>query len=227
MNLKEREFQEISNSHWQFFGCFMQQNPNAVLSLNRLINNHNFKNIIELGTHDGGLSTLFAIYCFGSNFNAFASHANEPSLYKNKTHHKDPKKFYTFDIFLRDIPRIKLITELGAIFKQIDFLNNVDHIEYVKSLISLPGKTLLLCDGGDKIKEFEIYSSSLKTGDIIMAHDWAKDEEAFNKIKDNNIWNCWESKWERGIKESCEKNNIRQIYSEEFDSCVWFCGVKI
>lgn len=42
----------------------MQQTPNAVLSVNRLLNDNNFKRILEIGTFDAGLSTFLALYCF-------------------------------------------------------------------------------------------------------------------------------------------------------------------
>lgn len=232
--LLELERSQIQNSHWPFFGCFMQQNPQAVLSLNRLLNAHNFSTIIELGTHDGGLSTLFALYCFGSKYPAESPDPNEPSLYKNRTHHKSPKSFYTFDLFLRDVPRIRMLIELGATFHRLDFLKDAYSIEYIGGVIRSPGTTLLLCDGGNKKKEFEIYAPFLKEGDVIMAHDWAFDEEAFNKNKKEGIWVGWESRWENGsgadqqfgIKDVCVKNGIVQVYEEEFDKCVWFCGVK-
>lgn len=212
----------------------MQQTPNAVLSLNRLLNEHNFSTIIELGTHDGGLSTLFALYCLGSTMPAVAENKNEPSLYKNQTHHKQPKKFYTFDICLRDIPRVYLLTQMGATFDRVDFLNDENTIAKIGGLIALPGRTLILCDGGDKKKEFSIYSKYLKSGDVIMAHDWAYNEEANRKNKEAGIWAGWESSWEDGIAESqqfglkliCEQYGIEPIHREEFDKSVWFCGLK-
>lgn len=233
MNLLNNEQQQIQRFHWSFFGCFMQQTPEAVLSLNRLLNQHNFDTIIELGTHDGGLSSLFALYCWGSRRHAHASHQGEPSLYKNSTHHKSPKIFYTFDIFERDVPRLEMLKAMGAVFKKIDFLEDPKNIEYVRSLIKDGDKVLLLCDGGNKKKEFELYAPSLKPGDFIMAHDWAKDQAAFEKNKTAGIWYGWETKWEDGVgdqdfglKAVCEKNNIEQVYAEEFDKAVWFCGRK-
>jgi hypothetical protein len=223
--LLENDKTQIANMHWSFFGCYMQQTPNAVMSFNRLINEYNFTNIIELGTHDGGLSSLFAMYCYGSKSPAYAEKAGEPSLYKNQTHHKQPKNFYTFDNVLRDIPRLQFLIQMGAIFKKIDFLDDKDSIEYVGSIIKQPGISLLLCDGGNKIKEFDMYSDSLKSGDFIMAHDWAYDSEAFKKIKERGIWNGHETWWD-DIKDACKRNKIKQVHAEEFDDVVWFCGRK-
>lgn len=211
--------------HWSFFGSFMQQTPNAVLSLNRLLNAENFDTIIELGTHDGGLSTLFALYCLGSRMPAQADNPNEPSLYKNRTHHKRPKTFYTFDYVRRDNARIHLLEQMLAQFGQVDFLNDQAVINRIGSIITAGGRTLLLCDGGDKPKEFSLYSPFLKTGDIIMAHDYADTEAKFAQIKARGIWHGLETKWS-DIEEACFKHNIHQIYEEEFDDSVWFCGIK-
>lgn len=231
--LKQIEQENIAQLHWPFFGCFMQQTPEAVLSLNRLLNFVNFDTIIELGTHDGGLSSLFALYCHGSNNKAYASHEGEPSLYKNHTHHKSPKQFYTFDIFERDIPRLNMLRVLGAKAEKLDFLNNPEGIEYVRRLITEGGRVLLLCDGGDKRKEFELYAPALKRGDIIMGHDWAKDEASFAALKGRGIWSNWETKWEDddtstnfGLKKICHTNDIVQVLPEEFDNVAWFCGLK-
>jgi cephalosporin hydroxylase len=232
--LKNLEQQFVQNSHWPFFGCFMQQTPNAVLSLNRLLNAHNFDCIIELGTHDGGLSSLFALYCLGSQMPASAESPSEPSLYKNQTHHKRPKKFYTFDNELRDIPRLNLLIQMGSVFKQVDFLNDANIIAEIRQIIATSGSVLLLCDGGNKKKEIELYSPALKRGDFVMTHDFMKDETSAQKIREAGIWQPWETRWENGIgpnqqfgiKEACVANGIERVYAEEFDSSVWFCGVK-
>ena len=223
--LKEHEQGAVRMSHWSFFGCYMQQTPNAVLSLNRLLNAYNFDTIIELGTHDGGLSTLFALYCYGSNRKATAGHENEPSLYKNNHHNKSPKQFHTFDYVLRDIPRTDFLKSLGANFQQLDFLTSQENIEYIGNLIKNGGSTLVLCDGGNKPREFELFSPFLKTGDMIMSHDWAYDKNEFEKVKQRGIWYGLETEWVQ-IKDSCEKYNIEQICKEEFDDSVWFCGLK-
>lgn len=42
----------------------------------------------------------------------------------------------------------------------------------VSKLIQDPGVVLLLCDGGNKVEEFKLFSPLLKAGDFIMAHDY-------------------------------------------------------
>ena len=223
--LLDVQLQQIKNAHWSFFGNFMQQTPEAVLSLNRLLNAHNFDTIIELGTHDAGLSMLFALYSLNSRIRCECDNPMEPVLYKNNTHHKSLKTFYTFDNTIRDKGSIFLLQNMGTIFEKRDILNDQPSIDYIGSIIKNGGRVLLMCDNGNKVKEFNIYSKFLKPNDFIMAHDYGKDEESFKKIKENNIWFTQETKWD-DIRESCEKHGIIPIYQEEFDKSVWFCGVK-
>ena len=216
--LKNFEQRQTDNLYWCFFGGWCQQNPQAVLSINRLLNFYNFNTIIELGTHTGGLSILLALHCLQYNL-------------KNSA---DPKTLHTFDNQIRDQDAIKILVHLAAKFERRDILHSQPDIDYVRNLIASSAPTLLLCDNGDKKKEFELYAPSLKRGDIVMLHDWAFDESARRRNVNDKIWTAWETRWENGekdteqfgIKEICEKNNIEQIHAEEFDSCVWFCGIK-
>ena len=224
-NLEEIELSQIKNGHWSFFGSFMQQTPMAVLALNKLINAHNFDTIIEFGTHDAGLSLLFSIYCFGSKIPATSDNLNEPILYKNDTISKSPKRFYTFDITVRDKNWSSFCKNLGAEIVIGDILTNQKLIDEIGALITNSGKVLILGDNGNKVKEFEIYSKYLKPGDFFMLHDWSYDQSTFEENKKNNIWFSMETNFEL-IKDIMNANNIVQVYSNIFDKTAWFCGVK-
>ena len=233
--LANAEANAIANQHVPFFGCFAQQHPATFQSLNRLLLAHDFTNIVEFGTHDGGLSTLLALYCLGSRQPARAGHDNEPSLYKNQTHHKSPKQFYSFDNVLRDIPRIELLVAMGAKFAQVDLLNDAKVTAAIGEIIAQPGTTLVLCDGGNKVQEVALYAPFLKKGDFIMAHDWARDRAHHKQLKESGTWCSWESWWDeapidagdrQGLKRPCEMNGVVQVYSDEFDGVAWFCGRK-
>ncbi len=223
--MTEQEQKCISNMHLPFFGCFMQQHPNAPRAINQLLLENNFTNIIELGTHDGGLSVFLALYCYLSKNIATSQNSNEPVLYKNRTHHKSPKSFYTFDNVIRDQSIVNLIEALGGKFHEFDILTNEMCVSYVGKLIQNEGRTLLLCDNGDKVKEFNIYSKFLKPGDVIMSHDFFKNENDFEDAKRANKWFSWETK-PHEINQACLYNKIKQCYQEIFDECFWFCGIK-
>ena len=44
--------------------------------------------------------------------------------------------------------------------------------EHIKENMEQLDKTLIFCDGGNKIKEFAMYAPLLKSGDRIAVHDW-------------------------------------------------------
>ncbi len=234
--LQAHEQSLIRIGHQSFYGAFAQQRPSAFLSFNRLLNAHNFDTIIECGMHDGGLSTMFALYCYLSRRPAVCDNPKEPVLYKNRTHHRSPKRFYTYDIVVRDKTAAAVIEELGGTFEQRDTLTDQSSIDHIKALVSDPasGSVLFLCDGGNKKLEMELYSPALKSGDFIMCHDWAYDAAAFERNKQEGIWFSWETRWKSGegpdqqfgIREICERNGIEQVYAEEFDPSVWFAGRK-
>jgi hypothetical protein len=223
MTIEEAKY--VRNLHIPFFGCFMQQHPNAPRAINQLLLKYNFSTIIELGTHDAGLSTLLALYCYLSKMPASCENFKEPVLYKNNTHHKFPKSFYTFDNVIRDQNAINIIKALGAQFLQYDILTNEKCITTIGSLIQNNGRTLLLCDNGDKVKEFNIYSKFLKKGDIIMSHDFFENDEEFEKSKSEGRWFSCETKMQ-DIKKACLDNKIIRVHSDIFNECFWFCGMK-
>ena len=41
----------------------------------------------------------------------------------------------------------------------------------------LKGKTIVLCDGGDKPREFKTFSKYLKKGDLILGHDFSRNKD--------------------------------------------------
>lgn len=223
MDYLDIEKKHIQDQHYPFFGCFAQQSPNAFLALNRLLNCRNFDTIIEFGTHDGGLSTLFALYCFLSKKPALVSKDNTLMAYKNDTHHKSPKQFYTFDNVVRDANMSEFIQQLGSKVIISDIFDS-GTIEYIKKIIENGGKTLLLCDNGCKVREFEIYAPLLKTGDFLMLHDFFYSEEDFERVKSRKEWFSCEVLLDN-IKENISKLGFKQVYQENFDSSFW-CALE-
>ena len=66
---------------------------------------------------------------------------------------------------------------------------------------------LVLCDGGNKIDEFNLFSNHLKTNDVIMAHDFALNKDVFDKNIKGKVWDyleCSQSQIEGSIK----RNNL-------------------
>ena len=129
-------------------------------------------------------------------------------------------KLVCYDITFQD-----KCVDNGIDFRQGDCFNS-DVIEEIKSLINRPGKTLLLCDGGNKEREFEVYSPFLKEGDIIMLHDYAHTGTEYEYIKEMIGWETpYESSYDN-IKNSVALNNLIPYQYELFKSVLWGSFIK-
>lgn len=185
----------------------MSQNDNAVPTFDKLFKKLEDEEtpvarIIELGTFHGGLSVFLGIYCFMKNI-----------------------PFITYDIQ----PFVNSINNVKQLFKtlKVDYrLKNInDCHDEITSEIKKPGLTLLLCDGGDKVNEFNVFSDYIKPGDVIMAHDYAHDDKTFNDKIKNKLWNWHEIKYSQ-IETACNRNNLKDFMREDFENAVWVCKRK-
>lgn len=95
----------------------------------------------------------------------------------------------------------------------------------VKEFIKSEGLTIILCDGGHKIGEFNLLSNFMKDGDIIMAHDYAQDYEIFKKEIFQKIWN-WCEITENDILPSVYKNKLKSFNQDKFKKAAWVCKIK-
>lgn len=100
-----------------------------------------------------------------------------------------------------------------------------DDFDNVEDYISGKGQVLVLCDGGNKIKEFEVFSRMLKSGDIIMAHDYSRDENLYQAYIKNHVWRWCEIQY-KDIALSVETQNLEPVLTEEFQEAVWTCWKK-
>ncbi len=231
LSLHEQAAIRAGSTFW--FGTLCQQNPNVLVSINRLLNAHSFDTIIELGTCAGGLSLPLALYCCMSAHKLVSSDPNDASHFVNLSHHKQPRRFFTFDNVERDRAVHTLLRELGA-FPFIQDTLDEANADGIRSLIKNGKSILLLCDGGNKKRELDLYGGSLKSGDFIMLHDWAYDEVTFERNKREGIWRSWEVRMEDGegegqqfgVDKLLERHDIEPIYADEFDKVAWLCGRK-
>lgn len=217
----------IKSGHIPVFGAFAQQLPQAFLFFNRILNSYDFSQIIELGTGHGGISLFLSLYSLLSRTPIDSEFPDAEYLrtYHYGSHHKTPKEFFTFDCKEGDKNVSKIINSMGCRFEKRDILSNKTDEEYIGSLIAKKGRTLLLVDNGNKIKEFDMYSKYLKPGDIIMTHDFCQDEELRKFRKDNDICHWCEIQY-KDIEIPCQRENIKQIHQKDAQDAAWFCGIK-
>ena len=97
--------------------------------------------------------------------------------------------------------------------------------DVVEDYISGKGQVLVLCDGGNKIKEFDVFSKLLKSGDIIMAHDYSRDEDLFQAYIKNHVWRWCEIQY-KDIAMAVDANNLEPVLTEDFQEAVWTCWKK-
>lgn len=158
---------------------------------------NDFSTIVEIGFHRGALSLW---------------------LHRNK---KSKTKLVCYDITFEP----KEINDNAIDFRQGDCFNQ-QIIDEIKALIQTPGKTLLLCDGGHKEREFEVYAPFLKKGDVIMAHDYAHSEADYAVVKESLGWQTAAESNYVNIEQSVNDNNLEPYNYELFKNVLWGAFIK-
>lgn len=158
-----------------------------------------FDRIIEIGTDIGGL-TLF--------------------IHLNK---KDECELISYDILesINKVPKkYKIDFRIGDCFSEKTF-------NEIKNLIIEPSKRiLLLCDGGNKNREFNTFCKFIKPNDVIMCHDFSESPQDFTIIKDNTGWIHSSESDLQSINESINKYNLDKFHYNEFKSVIWGSFIK-
>jgi 23S rRNA U2552 (ribose-2'-O)-methylase RlmE/FtsJ len=195
---------EHNDSISTYRGWGAQQNYNAFEVFYNFMKEVKPKRILEIGTSLGGLTQ-------------FLQYSSDELKLNTKILSLDIHEHSWYD----DIIKMGVDLRIENIFK--DGFNDIPQ-EY-KDFINGEGITVILCDGGDKIREFNLLSNFIKKGDYILAHDYAYDKELFDREINQKIWN-WHEISESDIKDSCEKNNLIDYERETFQSVVWVCKIK-
>lgn len=186
-----------------FFHLWMSQNQNGPIAFDTLFksfinNGKKIGRIIEIGTAHGGLAVLFGVFACAYGC-----------------------KSITYDI--ADTPNYKdLFERLSIDFRQKDVFGDR---EALITDIQQEGATILFCDGGNKIREFNEFAPHLKTGDVIIAHDYSVDAEWYREHSHNNIWSFFEINY-ASIQEAVEQSNLKPILPEVFSKAAMCAFVK-
>ena len=126
--------------HTTFLGDKMGQTVAEFNAWEEVLRDRKFARIIEFGTWKGGLA--FYLCMFAMNREA---------------------DFITYDINSPEKTVLRDMFAFEASFKKKDIFTDVKNI---KAEITSPGRTVLFCDGGDKTREFKLFSPVLKIGEI-------------------------------------------------------------
>lgn len=187
-----------------YLGHTAQQNPNAYSVFYKFIQTIKPKRILEIGTGLGGFSMFLKNVCDELQLDTtiVTYDVNSRQEYKALSEAK-------IDI------RVENVFNVG--YTQV----NQQVLDYIRS----DGVTLVLCDGGYKIGEFNLLSSHIKVGDFIMAHDYASNPKFFSDEVYKKLWN-WHEIQDSDIQESVDKYNLEPYMQEEFQKAVWVCKIK-
>lgn len=135
------------------------------------------------------------------------------------------------DIRSYDIHRMNWYKDIIAegIDVRVENIFNNDYSECfpeVVEYIQRSGTTIVLCDGGDKVREFRLLSKHIKAGDLIMAHDYSESTQIFDSTIKGKRWN-WCEITERDISEAIDTNRLVYYGKQKFENVVWTCMIKL
>ena len=203
-NITKRSNLEISDSLSAYLGHSAQQNPFAYEAFYNFLNTVKPKRIIEIGTASGGF-TLFLKFCctdldLETDIVSYEIH-DRPSYDFVRSHGVD----------------IRVENIFGENYSSV----TQEPIDYIQQ----EGVTVVLCDGGHKISEFNVLSPFLKPGDFIMAHDYACNSTYFSENIEKKYWN-WLEIQDSDIQQAVDSNNLESFMQEEFNKAVWVCKIK-
>lgn len=178
-------------------GLEMAQNLIAPAAWCLAILKHKPTMVIEIGTSKGGLSSLISgcIKEIGSEFHTFDVHSDGD--YNQYPLHGN-STFHKMDCF------------------------SGQGLEFIKILIQKEGRCFVLCDGGNKPREFNEFSKYLKSGDVIACHDWC-DESIKNY---SPLYWGWAEVHSDQVGPACKKHSLVKFEPAWFDWSAWFVRQK-
>lgn len=195
---------EMNDGLSSFMGMASQQNHNAYEVFYNFLNEVKPKRILEIGTALGG-------------FTQFLKKTSDELQLNIDITSYDIYRMDWYQQMIEDGINVKVENVFDSNYNSV----NQEVIDYIQQ----DGVTIVLCDGGNKVGEFNILSNYIKQGDFIMAHDYVDTRENFNNHYYEKIWN-WHEISENDIINACERNNLKSHNKETFDSVVWVCKVK-
>ncbi|MGA1049737.1 MAG: CmcI family methyltransferase, partial [Minisyncoccia bacterium] len=189
---------------------FMSQHRDAPKIFKKLLSEVQPARILEIGTFHGGLTL-----CLRDIMDELGLQHN-PIL----TYDINNQEFLKPLVVNRNVDvRTKNLFD----YSQNSFISDEAQQE-LGSFIQQPGVTLVLCDGGCKKCEYNIIAPLLKIGDIIMAHDYAPNQEYFEKHIQNKIWN-WMEIQDSDINKCVMDNNLMSFNQDIAQQMAWCCKV--
>jgi len=141
-------------------GFRIQQHPECKTYFQNYLLDINPSRILELGTANGGLTHILRS--------------------------------------LTDIPILTIDKEINFNWDRVnnyadiltgDFYDSLFQHKHILPYINQLGTTLVLCDGYEKVKQYNVFVKFIKPNDVIAVHDYFPTKEYFKKEIEGKTWN--------------------------------------
>jgi nitric oxide reductase large subunit len=84
----------------------------------------------------------------------------------------------------------------------------------------------LICDGGNKTREFNEFSKYLKKDDIVILHDYKQDEQSWKTATDYWQWPYGFETEYNEIKDAITKNGLEEFNNKNANFFIWGSYIK-
>lgn len=193
--------------HTEYKGYTAQQVDNFYPTIRKFLEEVRPSRVLEIGTAGGGFIL------------AVREILNEIGLQDTPVR--------TFDVI--ESPYYEKLRTFNI---EINIENIFDHAylnlvkpERIVPYIQQEGITIVFCDGGHKVGEFNSIAPHIKKGDYILAHDYIDTWENYQTNFKEKIWD-WCEVEEKYIEKVSLSENLEFHNKEEFDKIVWVCKIK-
>jgi len=193
--------------HTEYKGYTAQQHNDFYDVMKQFINEVKPSRILEIGTAGGGF--ILAIRDILNDIGLTEVPIKTYDVYESPYYDELRKKNIEINIEnLFDQPYLNLIKP-----------------EKIVPYIQEKGVTIVFCDGGHKIGEFNSIAPYIKKGDYILAHDYINTWENYQENFKGKIWDWCEIE-EKYIQDVSIKENLEFYNEEKFNKIVWVCKIK-
>lgn len=172
----------------RYRGVIAQQHPGAFDALGEFFCRYIPARIVEIGTAAGGLTMMLA------------------DLVTNA-------KIRTYDV--RPCRNSAALRRMGIDLRVADSRQIADDLG---SFAGQPGRTVIVCDGGNKPAEVKMAAELAKSGDIILAHDYAPDRQRWLSHYRGRIWNWCE------ITDAHIPDRLKKLREPRLAGCAWLAA---
>lgn len=185
---------ELEGKPWTTLGFGMSQNRLAIPTWSYGMEKYPPKTIVEIGTNNGGFTCVLGLHAW-----------------------RIGARIHTYDLCESPSLEFRPLSAILPIeFNQGDCFDPAVKAK-IASQIQKPGITYVLCDGGNKPREFIEFSEFIKSGDVIAAHDFC--------VAGTDWW-PWREITVESVQAAIEAHGLKPFFQDYFDQAGWLAFVK-